>query len=169
MTIGTRRTMASRSGMIVNSPRPAAASSKIGMVRLGEDNVKSNRGCSELGQPRDEFGNAGARPRPLAQLAKALFVDIDYDNRPLRRDAWRCDLKNVEGPQAQVLKRRWIGKTQEQQREQQGRAKYSRGNQTTSLSGKPFHVGPAGCSLAGAAFGVTSRGTCAFAGRAAVW
>ena len=33
MIIGTRRTMPSRSGLIVNSPRPAAASSSTGTLR----------------------------------------------------------------------------------------------------------------------------------------
>ena len=54
-------------------------------VGLGEDDVEGDGGGAELGQARDQVGDARARPRPLAELAQAFLVDIDDDDRPLRR------------------------------------------------------------------------------------
>ena len=227
ITIGTRRTMPSRSVRMLNRPRPAAACSRTGMlrsspgklnrngfgsppsaatptdggcasgcgtddrqaglaehdprlldgvghdlvvarqraqlvprllveiaidvrrerrrqpVRLGEDDVEGDRGGAELGQPRDQVGDARARPRPLAELAQAFLVDIDDDDRPLRGDAGLDDLEEIEGPQAQLFERARIGDAQEHQREQQRHAQCSRGCEPPPQTRKPFHVEPA--------------------------
>jgi len=98
--------------------------------------------------------------RPLAKLAQARFVDVDNDHRPLVLlcNALRHDLENVEGAQPQVFEERWIDE----------RNHASSANSSTR--GKEFarkaddepdgkansYIAPAGMSLAGAAFAVTS-------------
>ena len=112
-------------------------------VRLGEDDVEGDGGRAELGQPRDQVGDARARPRQLAELAQAFLVDIDDDDRPLRRHARLDDLEEIEGPQAKLFERARIGDAQEQQREQQRHAQRSRGCEPPRQTRKPFHVEPA--------------------------
>src|SRR6266702_2937350 len=51
--IGTRRTMPSRSGLIVNSPRPAAAASRTGTLRSkpGQSNMKGCGSSPSIARP----------------------------------------------------------------------------------------------------------------------
>jgi hypothetical protein len=55
----------------------------------------------------------------LSELAEAFFVDIDDDDRSLRRDTRSYLLEDIESSQAQLLQGRGIGDAQEQQRDQQ--------------------------------------------------
>ena len=75
-------------------------------VRLGEDDVEGDRGGAQSGQPRDHVGDARSRPRTLAELSQAFLVDIDNDDRPLRRVTGLDDLENIERPEAKLFERR---------------------------------------------------------------
>ena len=64
-------------------------------VGLGEDDVEGDHHGAEPGQIGDHVRDARARPRPLAELGQAGFVDIDNGDRPCRLhagidDAGRC-------------------------------------------------------------------------------
>ena len=109
-------------------------------VGFGKDDVEADDDGAELGQARDQVGDAGARPRPLAERLEAFLVDIDDDDRPLLGDARLESLKEVEGLEANFLDRRRIGDAQENQGEQQAQAQRPRQSEPSSQLDRPLHV-----------------------------
>ena len=78
MIIGTRRTMPSRSGLIVNSPRPAAASSRTGTLRNRPGKLNMNR-CGS--------SPSVARPVNGRFLSRSVITLGNPDSPSTTRDA----------------------------------------------------------------------------------
>src|SRR5262249_24001736 len=114
-------------------------------VRLSEHNVERNHEGSHLCEPGNEVGDARAVPRPLSDSLETFFVDIDNDDRPFGRLAWRKHLKEVENADAQLLNRERIGNPQGCERDEQYERKAAREPKTSSSTRKPCHrKSPAG-------------------------
>ncbi len=101
-----------RSFVRVASSRSRKASAATpGDIRSGSANTMSNAITSApiCSQAVDEIGDARARPRPLADRPQALLVDIDDDDRPLRRIARMQHLEQIEDANPKLLDRQRIG------------------------------------------------------------
>jgi hypothetical protein len=83
-----------------------------GAVRLGEQHVECDRGRAGRPQPLHQVGHLAARPRPLAEPAQAVVVDIDDAHADILVSARLPALVLVEHIVAQGLQRQGI----EQQR-----------------------------------------------------
>ena len=82
--------------------RPPPVPATAGRARRRPRRRRSRR--RRVGSAGDHVGDARARPRPLPELAQALLVDVDDDDRPLRRDAGLDDLEHIEGAQRAALR-----------------------------------------------------------------
>jgi hypothetical protein len=134
-------------------------------VGLGEDDVEGDGSRAEPGQFRDQVGDKRARPGPLPELAEAFLIDIDDDDRPLRRDTRLHDLEEIERPELKLFERRGIGDAQRQQRNQQHHAQRSGGGEPPPQTREPLHVEPTAPDRSG--LPVTFPGTFASVDRAA--
>ena len=102
-------------------------------VGLGEHDIEGDNERAHLGQPRDQVGDARARPRPLAERLEAFLVDIDDDDRPLcRLRAADSTWKKSKAANPQFLERQRIGDAQCSEREQQHEAQCPRAVRTAA-------------------------------------
>src|SRR4029079_1328817 len=98
---------------------------------------------AHLSQTRNNVGDARARPRPLTEAVQAFLVNVDDDNRPLRRLARMQDLKEVKDADTKLLQQDRIGKSQrhepdeQQESEPPGQAKSPRQSCKTRHSKLP--------------------------------
>ncbi len=162
--VGARRCADFLPGFLVEVAENVGDHVRRKPVGLGEDDVECDDQRARLGQASDQFGDAGSRPRPLTELSQALLVDVDDDDRALRRDARLQDLEEIECPETELFERCRIGDAQERQRQQQRDANAA-GHQIAAPTGKAISCEPTRYALRLTFF--TAAGTRASAGRSA--
>ena len=95
---------------------------RVEPVGFGKYHVERNDNRAEIGEVDDHVRQARARPRPLAKLLQARFIDVDDGDGARRLHAGIEALVEVESPDAKFFDRRKIGDAQRRNADQQEKA-----------------------------------------------
>ena len=118
----TRQSAQPASGQFIQVAHVIGQDVRVQPVGFGKNHVESNGNGAKIGKVDDHIRQARARPRPLAELLQAGFVDINDGDRARGLHARNKALVEVESPDPKFFDRRKIGDAQRRDADQQENA-----------------------------------------------
>src|SRR3984957_20266503 len=118
----TRQSAQPASGQFIQVAHIIGQDVRVQPVGFGKNHVESNGNGAKIGKVDDHVRQARARPRPLAELLQARFIDVDDGDRTRRLHARIEALVEIESPDPEFFDRRKIGDAQRRDPDQQEKA-----------------------------------------------